>query len=199
MKQQDYGNGFRGGNGAMIARPLFFQVVDGGSIPTSPLQFRVVEVHMRLAQRMNRKWHSLLGRTDLGNLLCGNMSSAYAAEYDGMYYAVAIFSQPIVHACADGKTVELRRFAICREAPRNTASRMLAILRRLVKLKFPQLNKIISYLAVDVHEGIIYRAAGWQPVGKIGAARPQRLRGSRQRATGPLQTQSRKQRWEIAL
>jgi len=154
---------------------------------------------MREAQDLNRRWHSLLPRTDLGNLLCGNMSVAYGALYDGKMYAVAILSQPIVHAMCDGKTIELRRLAICYEAPKNTASRMMAIVRRLVKKKMPHLQKIISYLAIDVHEGTIYKAAGWKPVGDITAARPQRKRGDKGRATGPLQTTSRKQRWEILL
>jgi hypothetical protein len=154
---------------------------------------------MRDAQVMNRRWHSLLPRTDLGNLLCGSSSVAYAAKHGNWYYAVAILSQPIVRAIADGKTIELRRLAICREAPKNTASRMLCVIRRLVKRRFPYLKKMVSYLAVDVHSGTIYRAAGWQPVGKIVEARPQRKRGDKQRATGPLQTTSRKQRWDISL
>lgn len=190
---------FRRGDGAMLARPLF-QGEDGGSTPTSPLSFALVEVGMRLAQRMNRCWHSMLPRTDLGNLLCGNMSVAYAAEYSNRYYAVAILSQPIIRAVARaGDSIELRRLAICREAPKNTASRMMAVMRRLVKKKFPHLAKMVSYLAVDVHDGTIYRAAGWKPVGKVVDARPQRKRGDKGRATGPLQTKSRKQRWEIEL
>lgn len=189
---------FRGGDGAMVAHPLFHGG-DGGPIPTSPLSFQFVEVPMRIARRMNAQWHSMLPRTDLGNLLCGNMSVAYGAEYVSWYYAVAILSQPIVRSVADGETIELRRLAICREAPSNTASRMLAVVRRLVRTKFPHLKRMVSYLAVDVHEGTIYKASGWRPVGKVVDARPQRLRGSKQRATGPLQTTSRKQRWEIEL
>ena len=141
----------------------------------------------------------MLPRTDLGNMLCGNMSVAYAAEFDGRYFAVAMWSQPIIRSMCDGSTIELRRLAICHECPKNTASRMLSICRKLVRLKFPHMQKAISYLAVDVHQGTIYRASGWRPVGKIVDARPQRLPGDPQRATGPLQTTSRKQRWEIDL
>lgn len=190
---------FLRGDGAMVARLFHYQAAGGGSIPTSPLQFRFVEVSMRNAQRMNQRWHSMLPRTDLGNLLCGNTSVAYAAEWDNAYFAVAIYSQPIIRSVADGRTLELRRLAICGEAPRNTASRMLAITRKLVSAKFPSMRKLISYLAVDVHQGTIYRAAGWKAVGKVVDARPQRKRGDKNRATGPLQTHSRKQRWEIEL
>lgn len=184
--------------GALVAHPLF-QAEGGGSIPTTTLQLRIVEVDMRTAASLNKSWHSLLPRTDLGNLLCGNMSVAYAAEFDGRYFAVAIFSQPIIRAMCDGSTIELRRLAICREAPKNTASRMMRIIWKLLYTKMPHIKRCVSYLAVDVHAGTIYKASGWSPVGKIVAARPQRPRGSKQRSTGPLQTTSRKQRWEIWL
>lgn len=178
-----------------IAYPLF-QAGGGGSIPTSALQLQLDEIPMRQAQDLNRKWHSLLPRTDLGNLLCGTTSVAYAADFDGVWYAVAIWSQPIVRSVADGVTLELRRMAIGDDAPANTASRMLGVMRRLVKKKWPQLTRLVSYQAVDVHRGTIYKAAGWAPVGDIVNARPQRKQGSPQRATGPLQTKSRKRRWE---
>jgi hypothetical protein len=155
---------------------------------------------MRAACGLNRRWHSLLPRSDLGNMLCGSRSVAYAAEFDGRYWAVAMFSQPIIRSiAADGKAVELRRLAVCDAAPKNTASRMLAVCLRLVKRKYPALERAVSYLAVDVHRGTIYRASGWHPAGEVAAARAQRPKGSRQRATGPLQTHSRKQRWEIEL
>lgn len=185
---------------AVVARPLF-QEAGGGSTPTSALQLRLDKIGMRTAQELNRQWHSMLPRTDLGNLLCGNTSVAYAAEYEGKYYAVAIWSQPIIRSICDGATIELRRLAISKEAPKNTASRMLSIMRRLVKREFPQMTRAVSYLAVDVHQGTIYKAAGWTPVGAVVAARGQRFSGvnSRTRATGPLQTRSAKQRWEIKL
>jgi len=156
---------------------------------------------MRLAQELNTKWHSMLPRTDLGNLLCGSTSVAYGAEYAGNWYAVAIWTQPIIRAVADGETIELRRLAIAEAAPKNTASRMLAVMRRLLQRKWPHLTRAVSYLAIDVHAGTIYRAAGWSPVGKVVAARPQRFSNVNKntRATGPIQTSSRKQRWELTL
>lgn len=187
-------------DGVVVAHPLF-QAEGGGSTPTSALQLRFVEIEMRRAAELNAKWHSMLPRTDLGNLLCGTTSVAYAADSEGLYYAVAIWTQPIIRALCDGHTIELRRLAISADAPKNTASRMLAITCRLVRQKFPQLAKAVSYLAVDVHQGTIYKAAGWTPVGKIVAARPQRFSNINKntRATAPLQTQSAKQRWEKML
>jgi hypothetical protein len=162
---------------------------------------QIEEINMRLAQELNAKWHSMLPKTDLGNLLCGTTSVAYGALFDNAWWAVAIWSQPIIRSMCDGKTIELRRLAIPHDAPKNTARRMLAIMRRLVKRKFPHMEKAISYLAVDVHAGTIYKAAGWKPVGDIVDARPQRFSNANKntRATRPLQTQSRKQRWEILL
>jgi hypothetical protein len=187
--------------GDVIAAYPLFQEGSGGSLPTSALQFKIVEIGMRLAAELNREWHSMLPRTDLGNLLCGSTSVAYAAEFSSGYFAVGIWTQPIIRACCDGATIELRRLAINDSAPKNTASRMLSVMRRMVKRKFPFLNRAVSYLAVDNHKGTIYRADNWKPVGAIVAARPQRFSNINKntRATGPLQTTSRKQRWEISL
>lgn len=184
----------------VAAFPLF-QEERGGSIPTSALQLRIEEIGARLACSLNRKWHSMLPRTDLGNILCGNTTVCYGAFFEGNWYAVGIWSQPIIASLCDGVTIELRRLAICDKAPKNTASRMLAIMRRLVRQKFPQVSRAVSYLAVDVHRGTIYRASGWTPVGEIVACRPQRFSNvnKRTRATAPLQTESRKQRWELPL
>lgn len=187
-------------DGAAVAYPLF-QAGDGGSIPTSALLLHIEEINMRVARELNHQWHSMLPRTDLGNLYAGSTSVAYGAAFDGRYYAVAICTQPIIAALCDGQTIELRRLAICSEAPRYTASRMLSVVGLLLKRKWPKLTKWISYQAVDVHKGTIYKAAGWSPVGKVVNARPQRFSNvNRQtRATAPLQTKSRKQRWERLL
>lgn len=188
------------GEKAVAAYPLF-QEGRGGSIPTSPLQLHVIEIGMRLAQELNQKWHSMLPRTDLGNLLCGNTSVAYAAEFEGNYYGVGIWSQPIIRSLCDGKTIELRRLAISGDSPKYTASRMIGVMRKLIKKRWPFLERAISYQAVDVHEGVIYKASGWIKSGKIVDARPQRFSGVNKntRATGPLQTKSKKQRWECKL
>jgi len=127
------------------------------------------------------------------------MSVAFAAFYSDYWFAVAIYSQPIIASMCDGMTIELRRLAVCDMAPKNTATWMMARAHKLIKSKWPHLKKAISYQAVDVHLGTIYKAGNWKPVGDVVNARPQRLSGSGQRATGPLQTTSRKLRWEIEL
>jgi hypothetical protein len=97
--------------------------------------------------------------------------------------------------------LELRRMALSPDVPKNTASRMLSIMSKLVIKKFPKVKKLISYQDTEVHRGTIYRAAGWE----IGAThrggswdRPNstnlngkpRTRPDHNKATGP------KIRWE---
>lgn len=188
---------------AVAAFPLF-QAGDGGAIPTSALQFTIEAIPMKRALELNSKWHSVLKRNNpqtLGHFLGSKTCVAYAAEFAGAYFAVAIWTHPHIRAHDDGFTLELARMAVGPAAPKNTASRMLAVMRRLVKKKWPHLTRLTSYQAIDHHKGTIYRAAGWQPVGEIADARPQRFSNVNRntRATAPLQTTSRKQRWEICL
>ena len=57
--------------------------------------------------------------------------------------------------------LELRRLAISQDAPRNTASRMLSVMRKAIKKKMPHIKLLISYQDTDVHQGTIYKASGW--------------------------------------
>ena len=170
--------------------------------PLSPKDFTICEVDMRTGCYLNGTWHSMLPRWSgafIGAMLAGRTSVPYAAIHNGKPYAVAIWSQPAIRQQCNGTTIELRRLACGPECPKNTASRMLSVMLKLVKYKWPFLVRAISYRAIDAHKGTIYKASGWRPVGTICNARPQRMRGSKQRATAPLQTDSRKQRWEIDL
>ncbi|MGD0591078.1 MAG: hypothetical protein ABSA44_09805 [Bacteroidota bacterium] len=54
--------------------------------------------------------------------------------------------------------------AIAPDAPRYTASRMLGIMAKLIKSKFPQIINLISYQDKEVHKGTIYKAAGWKAI-----------------------------------
>ena len=53
--------------------------------------------------------------------------------------------------------------AICDEAPKNTASRMLKIMIAYIKKhnKYKDIYKLISYQDTAVHAGTIYKASGW--------------------------------------
>jgi hypothetical protein len=82
-------------------------------------------------------------------------------RYDAV--AVAIWSSPVaanrMHN-AD-QIIELRRLAISDKAPKNTATRMLSVMARLIKKDFLDLSLLISYQDTESHTGTIYKAAGW--------------------------------------
>ena len=180
------------GDDITVLYPLF-QEENGGSIPTSPLQLNLIVISPRLAGELNRLWHSVLPETILFNIQGG---ICYGAEYQEKWYAVAIWTKPIAaNRLKDGdKMLELRRLAIADNAPKNTASRMLSIMRKLIKKRFPDIKKLISYQAEEHHTGTIYKAAGWSAVAKSDYARwhPGEIRN-------PAQTISSKIRWEIEL
>ena len=147
---------------ARVAYPLF-HADDGGSSPTSALQLNVREVNVRQAQKLNDMWHSVLPDTHLGNLVGKPKVVCYEAEFNEVAYAVAIWTSPIAaNRLINGwSMLELRRLAIADDAPKNTASRMLRIMRILISRKFPDVIRLISYQAEAHHSGTIYKASGW--------------------------------------
>lgn len=142
-----------------VMYPLL-QAGKGGSIPTSALLLKIHEIDFDTAAKLNATWHSVLPEIDKGTGKRG-MAVCYAAEFDNMIFAVAIWSSPVASAVDDGKTIELRRLAIAPDSPKNTASRMLAVMARLLAKRFPCVWRLVSYQAVSVHAGTIYKAAGW--------------------------------------
>lgn len=181
----------------VVARPIFFQSVGGGSIPTSTLYLRFSEISIQLARRLNFYWHSRLPKTDLGNLTRNRISIAFAAEYDCLFYAVAIWTDPVAgNRLADGKRkLELRRMAISQTAPKNTASRMLGWMVRDIKKRFPDLVGLVSYQDTEVHTGTIYKASGWRPVDTGGLV----LWSVNGRVRNEEQSVAKKIRWELDL
>jgi hypothetical protein len=85
------------------------------------------------------------------------------AEYDNIAYGSAIWSSPVAaNRLKEGKTaLELRRMAIADDAPKNTASRMIGVMRKIIKKEFPHITLLLSYQDTDVHQGTIYKASGW--------------------------------------
>lgn len=181
------------GDSIRVVHPLFHGE-GGGSTPTSPLQLRFGFVSMRVAIALNELWHSRLPAFTSPPERCIGM----AAEYDGCYFAAAIWSPPLARMLNHQGIYELRRLAIAPDAPKQTASRMLRIMRLLIKRRMPDLTRLISYQDTAVHDGTIYKAAGWieARTDKGGEwARPH-LKG---RDTGPTQSASPKVRWEYAF
>ncbi len=184
-----------------VAYPLF-QAEGGGSIPTSALQLRFEEIHVKRARDLNALWHSRLPVYDTG--FCLNSTISYGAEFEGVYYAIAIWTNPVAAALPQYEWLELRRMAISDDAPKNTASRMLGFMAKDIRKRFPQVVRLISYQDCEAHAGTIYKAAGWQatvthkggswnrPNAKNRNGKP-RTRPDKNNATGA------KQRWELEI
>lgn len=135
--------------------PLF-QAGQGGSIPTSALQLLFTVVDRESFAACNLLWHSRLPK-----ITASQGRAFYAAEFEGRIFAVAMWSNPVARLLPQREWMELRRFAIAPDAPKNTASRMLGWMARDIAKRFPEVARLISYQDCDAHTGTIYKAAGW--------------------------------------
>ncbi len=182
-----------------VAQPLF-QEAGGGSIPTSALDLWFMTATAGTVIELNRLWHSRLPKVVKSNIQRCSHKAFFVAEHGGLYYASAIWTNPVARGLPSDTWLELRRFAIAPDHPKNTASRMLGWMAREVKRMFPVLEKAVSYQDMDVHTGTIYRAAGWTPTTIAEASYGNHHQWSnkkRKRAKG--QSDSPKQRWEKVL
>ncbi len=127
------------GDSIRVVHPLF-QEEGGGSIPTSPLQLNFRVCHERDFVLLNGLWHSRLPK--IGN---SHFRVCYCATHDGIFYAVAAWSNPVARLLPQQTWLELRRFAIADDSPRFTASRMLGWMRRDISNRFPETERLISY------------------------------------------------------
>jgi hypothetical protein len=176
-------------DGVRAAHPLF-QEGGSGSIPTSALCLRFSWLDLETAKALNRLWHSRMPR--FGRVAC---RVAYGAEFEGKLYAVAIWTNPLSHSLPQMEWMELNRMAISPDAPRNTASRMLAWMARDIRKRLPDVVRLISYQDTAVHTGSIYRAAGWTATTLSAGVTWNRPSRSRK----PTQSAAPKQRWEKLL
>jgi hypothetical protein len=121
----------------------------------------------------------------------------YAATFEGLIYAVAIWSNPVARNLPQQEWLELRRLAIAPDAPRNTASRMLAVMARLVRKDRPVVSRLVSYQDREVHTGAIYRAAGW--VAALTRRKRKRSWTTPSRPRPDAQALACKERWEKVI
>jgi hypothetical protein len=119
----------------------------------------------------------------------------FCAEFDGLHYATAVWTHPIARNLPQETWLELRRLAIAPDAPRNTASRMLAVMACLIRKARPEIECLVSYQDTEVHAGTIYKAAGWTATATNADGEWDRPNRSRQAA----QSAAPKQRWERVL
>jgi hypothetical protein len=141
--------------------------VDGGSIPTSTLQqLRVERCELRHIRYFIKK-HHYSGTT---NGVTG--SFYFRVLLDQRTVGAAIFGRPAGLGVADayaagGALLELRRFCLLEKLPKNSESRVLGImLRMLAKAK---VDSVLSYAdPAHNHEGTIYKACGFKYLGRTG-------------------------------
>ena len=138
-----------------VMHPLF-HADQGGSTPTSALCLQFSTCSRETFRRLNMAWHSRLPKIG-----ASQFRVCYAAEHDGLYYAVAAWSNPVARLLPQREWLELRRLAISDDAPKNTASRFIGWMVRDIRKRFLDVTRLISYQDCDAHTGTIYKASGW--------------------------------------
>lgn len=164
----------------------------------SPKLFSMRIIGAPAACKLNAEWHSRFPIIKWGNVVRNVHYVCYTADFNHVPYAVAIWSTPIAaNRLKDGnKLLELRRMAICEYAPKNTATWMLAQMKKDIKQRFPDVIRLISYQDSEAHFGTIYKAANWQPVSTSTKGMDWKQTG---RERNEAQSTAEKIRWEMNL
>ena len=181
---------------SVIATQETFQFPDGGAIPTSPLQFYFEVISSKAACDLNAKWHSRFPDIHWSNVVRNKYYVCYGAKFEGVYFAVSIWSSPIARKLDANSILELRRMAINKDCPKNTASRMLSWMRKDINKRFPDIKKLISYQDTGVHLGTIYKASGWKLINTMSKEVDWAASG---RKRNKPQSDAPKVRWELQL
>lgn len=174
-----------------------FEIEEHLDPPISPKEFEFVVIRAQTACNLNAQWHSRLPVIDWSNVVRNTHYVCYAAKYKGEYYAAAIWSSPVAqNRFTYGKQMlELRRMAISKECPKNTATRMLAWMRKDIQKRFTDIALLISYQDTEVHLGTIYKADNWVAV----ADSPGIAWTTENRERNKEQSLAIKTRWEYKL
>lgn len=174
-----------------IFLPLFSKNTKNTLPPTTPRALSFTTITKAQYKHYVNLWHSTLPTISdaWAHKIC------YGATYCNNLYAVAGWSKPVAIALPQTTWLELRRFAIGPNAPKYTASRMLAWMTHDLYQQFPKITNLISYQDTNTHTGTIYKAANWTPTHlSRGDTWARNNRSNRQTiSTAP------KQRWEKTL
>ena len=91
------------------------------------------------------------------------------------------------------RVLELNRMFLVDEAPKNSESQALSLMRRHVRTWLPTIRLLVSYSDPSVgHSGAIYEADGWAPFGSTGKKSGYGWRSRPNRSNDPV---TPKQRW----
>ena len=149
------------GDNVIVALPLF-QKVCGGAIPTSPHQLVFKPISYQTAMKVVIEKHYLHRKAPT--------SYSYGAYFNNELVGVCTIGKPASHTllkgvCGEEKAkdvFELNRLWLDDICPKNSESRFLGwVLRQL-----PSGLVIVSYAdTAQGHNGTVYRASNWLPVG----------------------------------
>jgi hypothetical protein len=153
------------------------------------------EIPYDIAEQLNEQWHSRMPKIGMA----GCCKPCFVAEHDSIAFAIAMWSRPVAANRIKGgeHCLELRRMAVSNDAPKNTASRMLRIMKNQIRRSMPEIERLISYQDTEVHAGTIYKAAGWHAA-RISEYQAWTDSGNR-RPQKNVQSQAAKVRWEYPL
>lgn len=135
----------------------------GGSIPTSPLQYRVEECEFKSISPIFERYHYK------GAHMGGGIFASLKLTYKGNIQGGAVVGKPRqenFYSNGKKRVMEIRRMACLDECPKNTESYFLGKLVWIFKKK-NLCDLIISYSDLSVgHIGTIYKAANFKLIGK---------------------------------
>lgn len=141
-----------------------FQQVDGGSIPTSPLQLFFRKIQGANANRVFVKNHYAHRAVPISEAF-----GAFKADKMQTLVGAISFGKPASPSLCDGacgkenshRIYELNRLWMSDECPKNSESRFIGWALRQLRHMHPQWI-LVSYADTEQkHTGVIYRATGW--------------------------------------
>lgn len=84
---------------------------------------------------------------------------------DGFHiYGVSTFGRPVARLEDQLTTLEHTRMALSTAAPRNAGTYFMAQSRKWIRDNMPDIKRLISYVPLELHSGIIYRGDNWKTV-----------------------------------
>jgi len=132
------------------------QFEDGGSIPTSPHQFKIEEGRFADFSSLLAKWHYK------SNKIGGGISHHLILKFEGKVWGGIVIGKMRHEKNYDKEATELRRMVLHEDCPKNTASYFLA--KTIWWLKH-NTNISIVYTFADQsagHKGICYKASNFE-------------------------------------
>ena len=126
-------------------------------------EIEIQETRAQIACMLNELWHSKLPKIHWSNVVRNKHYVCYAIKYKQAIIGVAIWSSPVAaNRFKDGdKLLELRRLALSDVCPRNTASFVISSMIKDIKVRFPELIRLVSYQDTEAHLGTICKASNW--------------------------------------